>query len=260
MRAERHIVILNRLKRDGIVRVDALIEELGVSANTVRRDLKDMAEHGLLQIAHGGAVAVGHPQLGLSVQDRHDTYSGQKQQMGKVAATLINDQHSIICDAGTTVVEIVKAIPMETSVTVITNAVNVAQQLLLRSRITPVVIGGILNHVTQSTTGTYAENFLTGFHADAAFISAGGVFEGVVYNTNILEVQIKQRMMDSATHSYLMCTSNKIGVPSVAAFASVDDFDAILTDDGIDEAVLEKLVHSGIDVRICREGTASHST
>jgi DeoR/GlpR family transcriptional regulator of sugar metabolism len=249
--AERHVRIVSILEDKGVINIEALSDTFGVSRNTVRRDLRRLEEQGLLRLTHGGAVATNQVPMGRPVQERADLYVDQRQRIGATAAKLVREGDSVLLDAGTTTEQIALHLKPKSSITVITNALNVAAALAPARGITTVVIGGILNNVTGCTAGFHAEQFLYRFHVNKAFISAGGVTEETAYNTNAFEVQMKQEMMDAADEAVLVVSSNKIGATSLAAVCPVSEFSALVTDDQADERILSKIRALGVEVILC---------
>lgn len=117
--------------------------------------------------------------------------------------------------------------------------------------ITVVMTGGILNEITGCLAGFHAEQFVSQFHVNKIFISAGGVSLTSVTNTNAFEVQIKRSMMEVAEESFLVVTHHKLGKISLAPFAAPEDFKAILTDSGVDPVVVDSFRSRGFEVILC---------
>lgn len=251
LQIERQIAIMNLLKQEPLVRVDELSRQFGVSTNTIRRDLRSMEEQGLLRLTHGGAVGPANLPMGQPITDREDQYVSQKRCIGEFAANMIADGATVILDAGTTTEQIARAFAPTLQATVITNGLNVAQSLIQLPKVTVILVGGILNNTTYCTAGFHAEEFLSSFQVSCAFLSAGGEQHGTVFNTNVFEVQIKQQMMDIAGETYLVCTSNKFGTPSLAAFADLSDFTGVITDSELTPNRKADIERVGIRVWIC---------
>jgi DeoR/GlpR family transcriptional regulator of sugar metabolism len=251
IQVERQMEILNLLKRDSLVRVDSLAERFDVSTNTIRRDLRAMEGQGLLQLTHGGAIATNHLQMGQTIGARADDHLDQKQRIGAAAAGMVKDGATILLDAGTTTEHVARALPMDARLTALTNGLNVAHELMRRPNVTTILIGGMLSSTTYCSAGFLAEEFLSHFEVQQAFLSIGGEKNGSVFNTNVFEVQIKQRMIEAAEQSYVVCTSNKIGAPSLAAFARLQEFAGMVTDRDIDRNGKQELERYGIPVWFC---------
>ncbi|MGQ9631437.1 MAG: DeoR/GlpR family DNA-binding transcription regulator [bacterium] len=248
---ERQLNIVKLIRRRGSVRVSDLSESLGVSPNTIRRDLKKLEGDGLLRRTHGGAVLVGPSDMGPTLAERLDEFLDEKSRIGRKAAELIRDGESIILDAGTTTAQIAKHIGGRRGLTVITNAINIALELASSPGIATILTGGILSDITKCTAGFHAEQFLSQFHVSKAFISAGGVTPEGATNTNTFEVQMKRTMMRVADEVILVVAHNKIGTVSLAPFASIEDIHKIITDDGAPKDVVEAIRGKGVEVILC---------
>jgi DeoR family fructose operon transcriptional repressor len=251
LQLERQLKIMNLLGLKEAATVTELTELFGVSANTVRRDLLALEEKGFLSVTHGGAVWNKRASMGLSLQQRQINHIQEKEAIGIGAAQLVSDGESIILDAGTTTGQIAKALKRRSNLTVITNAFNIAMELTESEGITLVMTGGIYSHVTGCLAGFHAEKFLSEFHVNKAFLSAGGVTLENVTNTNVFEVQIKRSIMAAAEETYLVVTHQKLQKVSLVPFASTADFRAIITDAGADVEALGRFRDRGIEVITC---------
>jgi DeoR/GlpR family transcriptional regulator of sugar metabolism len=251
LQLERQLKIMSLLTQREAVKIAELSNVFGVSQNTIRRDLQTLADKGFLSITHGGAVLNSQAPMGLPIDQREIRNIQEKRAIGMKAAELITNGEAIILDAGTTTYQIAKALKGKKRLTVITNAFNIAMELSVAQGITVVMTGGILNEITGCLAGFHAEQFISQFHVNRAFISAGGVSLDSVTNTNAFEVQIKRSMMAVAEESYLVVTHHKIGQASLAPFAVPEDFQAILTDSGLDLALAEKFRSRGVEVILC---------
>lgn len=251
LQLERQLKIMNLLNQKEAARITELSELFGVSQNTIRRDLQSLADKGFISITHGGAVLNNQPPMGLPIHLREIRNIQEKQAIGLRAGEMIQEGEAVILDAGTTTEQIARAIRHKKEITVITNAFNIALELSTVPGITVVMTGGILNEVTGCLAGFHAEQFISQFHVDKAFISAGGVSVTSVTNTNAFEVQIKRSMMAVAEQSLLVVTHDKLGKTSLAPFAGPEEFHAVLTDSGADSAVVAALRSANIEVILC---------
>ncbi len=251
LQLERQLKIMNLLSQTRAVAVVDLARTFRVSQNTVRRDLQALAEKGFLSLTHGGAVLDSQIPMGAPLSQREVSHIEEKRAIGLRAAAMVGEGEAIILDAGTTTEQIALALKDRRSLTVITNAMNIAGRLQGAAGVTVVLTGGILNDVTGCVAGFHAEQFLGQFHADKAFISAGGVTTDGVTNTNAFEVQIKRRMMAAAQESFLVVSSAKVGRRSLVPFAKPADFRAIITDAGADAETVERLRSTGTEVILC---------
>jgi len=251
MRMERQIEILSFLRNTHVVQIKELSDRLGVSRNTIRRDLKRLEEEGFVTVTHGGAVGVRNAPMGMPLGDREDQYAEEKLRIGKKAAEFVRDGDAIILDAGTTTDRIVQALKDRKDLTVITNGLNIALDLLGIPGITAILVGGVINETTRCMAGFHAEEFLRPFHVSTAFISAGGVTTEGVMNTNAFEVRIKRSMIQAADKVVLVVTREKIGKTSLVPFAGLEEIDAIITDSKAPAEEVERLRRKGVEVILC---------
>jgi DeoR/GlpR family transcriptional regulator of sugar metabolism len=251
MRMERQITILSFLRNSHVVQIKELSERLGVSQNTIRRDLKRLEEGGLVTVTHGGAVGVRNAPMGMPLDIREDQYAEEKLRIGRKAAELVRDGEAVILDAGTTTERIVPGLKDRKSLTVITNGLNIALSLQGIPGITALLVGGVMNETTGCTAGFYAEEFLRQFHVNTAFVSAGGVTTEGVMNTNAFEVRIKRSMIQAADKVVLVVTGEKIGKNSLAPFAGLEEIDMIITDSKASEEEVESFRRKGVEVVLC---------
>ena len=126
---DRRVYIIDKLNSSGQVDVSTLSKELEVSEVTIRNDLEKLEEKNILIRARGGAIKLDRVSTDFSISDKHKQHSEEKKRIGKAAAQFILDGETIILDSGTTTMEIVRNLPKTISLTVISNALNIANQL-----------------------------------------------------------------------------------------------------------------------------------
>jgi len=255
LRAERELRIINRLRSERVVRLAALSSSLGVSENTIRRDLRRLAETGILQRTHGGAFILDDEGGGRSAEDlewleRQARFPDEKVRIGTAAAEMVRDGEAVIIDAGTTAMQVARALHGRHGVTVVTNAVNIGLELARSPSLTVVLTGGILRDISKSLVGPQAEEFLNAdIHADRLFLSAGGVsVDAGVTNANTIEVPVKRAMIRAAREVVLVVTHDKIGRRSFTPIAPLPALSAIITDSGVDPAARAEIEARGVRV------------
>jgi DeoR family transcriptional regulator, fructose operon transcriptional repressor len=255
LRAERELRIINRLRSEKIARLSDLAADIGVSENTLRRDLQRLHETGILRRTHGGAVFAedsrdthGIDDLDWLARLRH--LPAEKERIGKAAAALVQDGEAIILDAGTTTMQIARHLHDRRNLTAVTNAVNIGLELSPRGAITVVLTGGILREISRSLIGPLAEDFLgASIHADRLFLSAGGVsLEAGVTNANTIEVPVKRAMIKAAREVVLVVTGDKVGRRSFTQVTPLESLTAIVTDGSADPGMLEAMRSRGVRI------------
>lgn len=255
LRPERELRIINRLRSEKILRLSDLAADIGVSENTLRRDLQRLQETGILRRTHGGAVFAedsretqGTDDLDWLARARH--FPAEKERIGKAAAALVQDGEAIILDAGTTTMQIARHLHDRRNLTAVTNAVNIGLELSSRGTITVVLTGGILREISRSLIGPLAEEFLgASIHADRMFLSAGGVsLEAGVTNANTIEVPVKRAMIRAAREVILVVTGDKVGRRSFTPLTPIETLTCIVTDSNADTEMLESIAKRGVKI------------
>src|ERR1039457_2302461 len=172
--------ILRELRQAGSVSVEELRDKLGVSLATVRRDLQELEDRGLLRRTHGGAIPI-EPMIyeafrhDRSFQDQLGSFAEEKRRIGLAAAELIAPGDTIALTAGTTTTEVVRSLHTLGGITVVTNTVNVAMELSNRKDVHVFVTGGHLRGDWFSLVGSAAVASMSGVFVDLLFIGVNGI-------------------------------------------------------------------------------------
>lgn len=249
--AERQRAILGAIHQHGRVTVADLRERFGVSANTIRRDLRTLDQSRLLTVVHGGALAVATVDAEIPFPNRQTSDIDEKMLIGQRAAELVSESQCIILDAGTTTHEVARALRSHQDLTVVTNALNIAQELADCPGIMTMVSGGVVRGKSNCLVGPLAEQTISQWHVDTAFISAGGVdLEAGLTNPNPFEAPIKQAMIAAARQVILVATSEKFGRRSLAPFAPLAAVHTIVTDSRLADETALRLRNMGIELVI----------
>ena len=173
-RAERLGAIMERLADHGNVDVEALTQALHVSPATVRRDLQALHEQRLLERTHGGAVAIGGL-YELPMRYRSSRQREDKLRIAEAALAHVRDGMSVAVTGGTTTTEVARALVRREDLTIVTNAINIAAELAVRSNIRLVVTGGVARSASFELVGPLAELVLDHVHVDIAFVGVDGI-------------------------------------------------------------------------------------
>ena len=154
-------------------------------------------------------------------------------------------------DSGTSGYMLAQLLPGNLHIVALTNAINIAAELLSRTHITVVMIGGELQPGTLSCRGAVAEDSLNRFHVDIAFIGTNAVGRnGDLYIGSVTETGYKKTILGTAEKKYVMADSSKLGKLSLCRFASAKDIDGIITDEGISRALASELAENGANMMI----------
>lgn len=246
--AERQGSIRRVLKERGIVRVEALCEEMSVSPATIRRDLADLDSKGLARRVHGGAVAV-HGILEEPVfDDKTGIASREKQAIAEEAMKFVKNSDSIFLDGGSTVLALARLLSGMSHITVVTNSFRVAATL---SSTGPrlILIGGELRRISQTFVGPLTKHILSNLHVDTAFMGTIGLSEANGFTTtDPAEALTKQLVMTRARSVVALADSSKMDKESFSHFADLNDVETLITDDGADPELLARIEKHGVKV------------
>jgi DeoR/GlpR family transcriptional regulator of sugar metabolism len=245
--AERRQAILDVLARDGKVVAAKLVEQLGVSEDTVRRDLRELAAQGLVQRVHGGALAPA-PQQG-SFSRRRAMSADAKPALARAAAGLLAGARMIILDGGTTNLELARALPPGYDGTVLTNSPPIAAALAEHPAAEVVMIGGRLDKPSQVTVGAAAVDFLRGVRADACVLGVCALHpEGGLSTDDLEEAHVKRAMVEASADVIALATADKLSAGSAYVVAPVAALTHVVADAAAPDELLDPYRAIGVTV------------
>jgi len=248
-------LILQQLLRTGKISVASLAKRLKVSPTTIRRDLTELEQRGLLRRSHGGAVPVSpllyEPFRHISYFHEQERQRGaEKRRIGLVAAELVNDGDILAIGAGTTATQVARSVCLHKGITVLTNAVNVAMELSHRSDLKVFVTGGLLSGDWFALVGPTAIQSANEMFVDKVFIGVDGIHSEHGLTTNYPDqATIHRAMMRQARQRIVVADNRKIGEVGTALIWPADDIDILITDRGASDDDIAPFVAKGIEVR-----------
>ena len=250
---ERRSIILNTLHDEGKVSVVSLVETFGVSEVSIRKDLAILEEKQLLIRVKGGAINIY--QFGEyddnSITDKQKLHTREKQILGKYAASLINENESVIIDSGTTMMEIAKNLDHLKRLTVITNSLDIAITLNRYDKFSVVLLGGNMRALSHSTVGMLAEHAIKNFYCDKLFLGVDSFnLKDGLSTPNIEEASLNQAMIAAAKEVIAVFDSSKFGKRGFAHIAKLDKIDMIITDSNISDEYRQYIESAGIKLEI----------
>jgi DeoR family transcriptional regulator of aga operon len=249
--AERHQYIIKKLQKEQYINVVDLCTELKVSSVTIRKDLKLLEDKNLLFKIHGGATLTNPYTVDRSVNEKEQMQSDEKLSIGQAAATLVNENDSIIIASGTSVLAFAKCIPLNLPLTVITSALNVALELSHHPYTEVLQLGGILRKSSSSVMGPYSEAILKDFFCSKLFLGVDGIdLEFGLTTTNMMEAHLNRQMISVSQKTIVLTDSTKFGKRGFGKICNIDEIDHIITDSGISEHTVNQLKSMGITVTI----------
>ena len=245
----RRAKIIEELQERGKVDVSALSQLHGVSEVTIRNDLIQLEQKGMLIRTRGGALRQESVSTDFALSEKRRRYLKEKQLIGRKAAELIKNGETIIFDSGTTTMEVARNLSGYSDLTVLTNALNIAASLTGNSSCRVIMLGGLLRVKSLSLVGTQAEENLRNYSCDKLYLGVDGIDSGYGLTTpNIEEAHLNRIMIDVVKEVILVTDSSKFQRRSFAFIAPMDTVDTIVTDKGIPEEEYKALVDMGIKI------------
>lgn len=225
---ERHRKIIERLERDGLVKSQDLVQWLESSESTVRRDLQELEDLGILERVHGGAKRPQHLEQELGMFEKSSKNVQQKKLVAKYAVECIAEGDVIYLDAGTTTSEMIPFLK-ECTVTVVTNSVGLAARLV-EAKIATIVLGGRIKLTTDAVVGSQALEQLKQYRFNKAFMGMNGVHIDSGYSTpDPEEAILKRAAIQQAEEAFVLVDHSKFNQTSFVSVAPLSAA-SILTD------------------------------
>lgn len=247
---ERQQKIIEMLKQKSSIKVNELATFFNVSESTIRRDLRDMEEIGLLSRTHGGAVGFSVTSFEPTFKEKEDENLEEKISIAKKAANIIKDGDTIILDSGTTTLEIAKNITAK-NISVITNSIDIASVISYKEDINLFITGGNLRFTTRAIVGNITESNLKNFRVDKAFIGANGIsIRAGITTPNFTEAQTKKAMMSIADNVIIVADSSKFNKVCLSVICSIREVTSIITNSNLDKEIIKDYENTGIEVLV----------
>jgi DeoR family transcriptional regulator, aga operon transcriptional repressor len=250
----RLTAILGMLQQSGLVSVEDLRTRLDVSVVTIRRDLGILEERGLLRRTHGGAESI-EPLFyepfrnDRSFQAQVSRFAAEKRRIGRAAAALIQPGETIALTPGTTTTEVIRGIPHNHNITVVTNTVNIAMELSKRKDVSVFVTGGYLRGDWFSLIGPTAMHALDQLVVNALFIGADGIDASwgiTCFNTD--EAALNGTMVKHAQRKIAVVDHSKFGAVAGWRICQASDLNVLITDTGATDEAIAPFEKLGIQV------------
>lgn len=248
---ERRRRIVDRVDQDGRATVGELAKHFKVSAVTIRGDLEALARAGAITRSHGGALPADVARADTPLTVKETLHLAEKRRIGAAAASLIHDGETIILDSGSTTAEIARCIRHRQwrSLTVITNALNIAMELAGLSGVRVMMLGGMLRPTAYSLTGPQAEQTLGKLSANRLFLGVDGLDPQVGVTTpDPEEATLNALMVRVARETVAVVDASKLGQRSLSVIVPVEQLHTVITDTSAGPEVLETLRERGVRV------------
>ena len=227
----RHDQLLAMIGARGHMRIDELASLLAVSPQTIRRDIRKLADEGYLSRYHGGAAQPSSV-INVALEQRQVTHVAAKRAIAAAIAARIADRSTVFLASGTTVEYAARALDARNDLRIVTTSLRVAGSLYARRDFDVMVPGGRLRPQNAGIVGPLAEEFLRGFRADTLVMSAGAVDpDGTLLEYDVNEVAVMRIMMVNAKQVLLAVDHAKFHASASVRLAGIAEIDALFTDE-----------------------------
>jgi len=252
MTFQRRGQIVDLVHERGSVRVNDLAARFNVSEVTIRNDLDQLEKEGRLLRDRGGALPTGNTRTVTALpgmEHRSGLNVDAKRRIATAAAEKVNLGESLLLDAGTTVVEMVRHLGKQHGLTIVTNALNVALAATASTDARVLMLGGAVGRDSGSTLGSMAEEMLRSLAVDHLFLGAQAAdLEHGLSDTNIEIAQIKRAMIRCSRRVTLLMDSSKWDTSGLIRVAPLTAVHTIITDSGMSDVARQAIENLGIEV------------
>ena len=245
--AQRKDFLLARLARDRRLVAKDVAAELGVSEDSVRRDLRELAAAGLCQRVYGGALPASPAVADYGARRAVEVDS--KQRVAVAAAALVRPGATVILDGGTTALAVTRALPRELAATVVTHSPTVAAALAGHPCVEVYVLGGRLFRHSMVTCGAAAVESAQLVHADLFLLGVTGVHpEAGLTTGDADEAAMKRALAQRAADTYVLASTEKIGAASPFTVLPLGDVAGVITNASSQDEIIRRLSADGVPV------------
>lgn len=248
---ERRAQILQLLEKSNEVLVTELSELLATSEVTIRKDLTLLQSRNLLVRTRGGAIRrpAQNTNEDVAIGQKRMFNFREKERIGRLAASLIKEGDCIMIDSGTTTLEIAKNLGRFENLSIVTNAMNIAMELMKYKRFNVVILGGHLRINSHSTIGPIAMHTLSNFSNYKLFVGVDSFsIESGISTPNLEEAMLNQAMIAQAKTTIAVFDSSKFNKRSFCHIASAEQIDTIVTDDNLPSGLATQIKKKGIEL------------
>lgn len=230
---DRQARILDLLREEQFLPIASLTERFQISVATARRDLAELETEGLLRRTHGGAVSLNQAGQDASHAARLVSFPAEKAAIGAAAAALIADGDAVLLDAGTTALEVAKCLKERTGLTVISNGIDIVNELTGINGNRVYSVGGEFTDTNRSFSGPLAEEFIRHFTVDKLILNttAIDIARGLICTASPQNASLQRSMLAAARRTIIVADASKLMKSSLSVTARLDDLGTIVTDE-----------------------------
>jgi len=245
----REQFILEYLSKNDGIRLEVIMEKFHVSEITARRDLKELEVKGFVIRTHRGAIKSEQVAKRFDFSHKLHSNAANKEKIGKLAASYIEEGDVVYMDCGTTVYYVSKYLKTIKNIRVITNSLPITSELIQNSNIKIHLIGGELNVSRNALYGPMTENTLNRYRANKAFIGASGVsvLNGLSADEDNIAI-ITHKMAEAADSVFLLCDSTKLEKDSFVHYAPISILNYLITDKDASPEIIELYEKNNINI------------
>ena len=246
---QRRSEIVALIHAEGRVRVSELSARYGISEVSIRKDLEHLEMQGQLSRIHGGAVGQGKLYVNMDLAERAKTNASAKRLLAKSVAALIEDNDTVMMNAGTTLSYVLHALQGKRNITLVTNSLQNAMELASHPGFKVILLGGDLDTKYQFTYGIDTITQLEQYHANKCIISVDGIHKTdgmTLYYAN--ESAIVRKMIAFSDQVIVVADSTKLGKSTFSRIGDLSDVDVLVTNKKDDSPELDTLEELGVEV------------
>lgn len=241
--------IIELIQSQGKVKVSELSEKYNISEVSIRKDLEALEAQGHLSRIHGGAVGMNKLYLNMDLTERYKTNAPSKREVAELAAKFVEDNDTIMMNAGTTLTYVLRALRGKKNISIVTNSVQNATEAALYPAFNVILLGGELDSKYQFTYGQDAIHQLENYHATKCMLSVDGITAEsglTLYYSN--EAELARKMIECSDMAIVVADSSKIGKNVFARITDVSKTNLLVTNKSDNLAELAKLRKLGVKI------------
>jgi DeoR/GlpR family transcriptional regulator of sugar metabolism len=254
--AERQQLLQELIAQRGMSDLDSLAAELKVSQSTVRRDVEQLEQRGIVKRTHGGVIWVGDkssPTTRLYAFDQRMGYEVEaKRQIARAAKKLLSPGETVLLDGGTTTFYLAQEL-LGMPLQLVTNSLPIANLFINEEAVEVVLTGGLIYPRYGVLLGPMMEHTLETIHTKTLVMSVAGLHQGTLYNQNQLLVQAERRMLEQAQRAVLLLDSGKFGQQALARVCKLSEMDVVVTDAGVSEEQKREVLAAGCELIVAEQ-------
>lgn len=247
--AERILKVQDLFARQEFVDFDQLCRLFGASKSSIRRDLLELEQKGLVRRVHGGAISLQLRDEGLDFGRLSGSSQSEKARIGALAASLVADGQTIILGGGSTAVEVAKNL-LSRPIQVITNSIPVVQVFWESKQVEVTLTGGYFYPRLGVQLGPICEKMLNSVSADILIMGIRGITAAGISDHNTLIVESLRTMIKAARMTVLVADRSKFGTDSMVHVAPLSDIDKIVSDVGLDATSQQMLRDNNVELML----------